>query len=452
MDALIKNRESLLSHGFKVGREIAIDIVSAALDGVNARRAVKRKVQLDGEILNIEDQSFDLKNYNHIYAIGSGKATFPLAVALEDILGDRITDGFVSVKDGQLGQLNRIRVMEAAHPVPDQRSVEAGRQIIGIASKAGPEDLVFCLMSGGVSSLACVPAAGISFADKMTTSRLMVNSGADIDEIMIVRGHLSQIKLGRLAHVIHPATMINLTVSDAIGDPMKWNTDWTSHDDSQPAHAVRILKKYDIWDRIPDSVKRFLLKSQPISVSINDQTDLRIHNFMVVKTSELTDAAVRKARELGLEPLVLTSFLTGESREAGRFIAAVAREVFEKKRPLKPPCVLIATGETAVRIENENCGKGGRNQEFAAGGCLDLRPSDPIAICSLGTDGTDGPTSVAGALTDGSTIVRAAEKGLDIHELLRRHDIFKLLTSVNDAIETGNTETNVCDIVVAVVL
>ena len=161
MDVLIKNRERLLAHGFKAGREKAIDIVTAALDGVNARRALKRKMKIVGDVLKIEDQSFDLNNYNRIYAIGSGKATFPLAVALEDILGDRITEGFISVKDGQLGQLNRIRVTEAAHPVPDQRSVEAGQQILKIARKAGPDDLVFCMMSGGVSSLVCVPAAGI---------------------------------------------------------------------------------------------------------------------------------------------------------------------------------------------------------------------------------------------------------------------------------------------------
>ena len=173
---------------------------------------------------------------------------------------------------------------------------------------------------------------------------------------------------------------------------------------------------------------------------------------MIVKTTELTDAAVRKAQDLGLETIVLTSCLTGESREAGRFFTAVAREALEKNRPVKPPCALIATGETVVRIDNDDYGQGGRNQEFAAGACLDLKPSDPIAVCSLGTDGTDGPTPVAGAITEGSTIARAVSKGFDIHELLRRHDIYPLLTAVGDAIETHNTETNVCDIAVAVVL
>jgi glycerate-2-kinase len=452
MHALIKNRDRLVAHGFTAGREKAIDVVTYALQGVNARQAVKNKVHLVGGVLKIEDQSFDLRNFRNIYAIGAGKATFPLAAALEEILGERIKDGFIAVKDGQLGRLNRIRVMESAHPVPDQRSVEAGRQVLEIARKAGSDDLVICLMSGGVSSLCCYPVAEIPFEDKMTTSRLMVNSGADIDEIMIVRGHLSQIKLGRLAHSIHPAAMISLTVSDAIGDPMKWNTDWTSPDNSKRVDAVYNMKKYDIWNKAPEVVRRYLSKSEKNICPGVDHSAYSIHNFMIVKTTELTDAAVRKAQDLGLETIVLTSYLTGESREAGRFFAAVAREAYEKKRPVKPPCALIATGETVVRIENDDYGKGGRNQEFAAGACLDLKPSDPIAVCSLGTDGTDGPTLVAGAITDGSTIARAVSRGLDIHELLRRHDIFTFLTALGDTIETRNTETNVCDIAVAVVL
>jgi glycerate-2-kinase len=342
--------------------------------------------------------------------------------------------------------------MEAAHPVPDHRSVAAGRQVLDIAKRAGPEDLVICLMSGGVSSLCCVPVADISFEDKMTTSRLMVNSGADIDEIMTVRGHLSQIKLGRLAHAIHPAAMISLTVSDAIGDPLKWNTDWTSPDSSRRADAAEIMKKYNLWHKTPEAVRQYLTKPEIDTAAWAEYTDYDIHNFMIVKTTELTDAAVRKAQDLGLETIVLTSCLTGESREAGRFFTAVAREALEKNRPVKPPCALIATGETVVRIDSDDYGQGGRNQEFAAGACLDLKPSDPIAICSLGTDGTDGPTPAAGAITDGSTIARAVSKGLDIHELLRRHDIYPLLTAVGDVIETHNTETNVCDIAVAVVL
>lgn len=449
---MIKNQEQLTHHGFFKGRTIALDIVKHAVQAVNARVAMQQKVTLLGNILKIKNHRFDLNQFNHIYVLGAGKATFPMAVALEEILGDRITDGFVCVKYGQAGHLNRIRVMEAGHPVPDDNSLEAGRITVEIARKAGANDLVICLMSGGVSALCCQPVKGVTFDDKRQTSRLMVNSGADIGEIMTVRGRLSDIKHGRLAHVIHPARMISLTVSDAIGDPMNLNTDWTSMDSSTHKDAVAIMKKYDIWDKVPDAVQSYFTAMETKQEDHHKSQVYNIHNIMIVKTTDLTTAAEAYAQKLGLNTLVLTSMLCGESREAGRFFTSIAREIHLSNRPAATPCALIATGETAVRIENEDVGKGGRNQEFAAGACLDLRQTDPIAVCSLGTDGTDGPTHVAGALTDGSTVIRADEIGMDIHEKLKKHDILPLLSGTGDAIETQNTETNVCDIAVAVIL
>lgn len=449
---MIKNQEQLTDHGFSKGRTIALDIVRHAVQAVNARIAMQKKVTLSGNILKIEHHRFDLTQFKNIYVLGSGKATFPMAVAVEEILGNRITDGFVCVKYGQSGHLNTIRVMEAGHPVPDDNSLEAGRITVEIAQKAGADDLVICLMSGGVSSLCCQPVKGLSFDDKRETSRLMVNSGADIGEIMTVRGWLSEIKHGRLAHVIHPATMISLTVSDAIGDPMNLNTDWTSMDNSTHVDAVEIMKKYDIWDRVPDAVRTYFSAMETTQMDNHRYQSYNIHNIMIVKTTDLTAAAEIYAQKLGLNPLVLTSMLSGESREAGRFFTSIAKEIHLSNRPAATPCALIATGETAVRIENEDVGKGGRNQEFSVGACLDLTPSDPIAVCSLGTDGTDGPTQVAGALTDGSTVIRADGLGMDIHEKLKKHDVLPLLSGTNDAIETADTETNVCDIAVAVIL
>lgn len=449
---LIENQARLTDHGFRPGRQMTLDIVSQALHKVNARQAVLNTVRLEHETLHIQDRSFDLSSVRHIYVIGAGKATYPMAAALEDILGERIPQGLIAVKDGQLGPLNWIQGMEAAHPVPDLRSLEAGRRIREIARTAGRDDLIICLMSGGVSSLCCDPANGIDFSDKMQASRLMVNSGADIEDIMTVRGHLSGIKQGRLAHVMHPATMISLTVSDAVGDPMRLNTDWTSPVHSTRQDAVRIIQKFGLWERMPESVRRLLSQAESVPQPSSAHEAYRIFNFMVVKTEELADAAANRARELGLNTLVLTTSLSGESREAGRFLASIAREVIGRHRPAAPPCALIATGETAVRIETEDYGLGGRNQEFAAGACLDLKPDDPIAVCALGTDGTDGPTPAAGALTDGFTIQRAGEKGLDIHHSLRRHDILPFLTALDEAIFTAETQTNVCDISVAIIL
>jgi len=456
---MIKNRPELLSHGFVKGREIALDIVEHALREVNPYTAVKETLELHGNRLQVGEEQFDLHTIKNIYTIGAGKATYPLAAALEDILGDRITDGFIAVKEGQAepfyrmwGHLSRIRVSETAHPIPDKRSLEAGKEIFRIAQQAEKGDMVFCLMSGGVSAQSIYPVDGISLQDKMIVNRLLVHSGADITEIMTVRRHLSRIKGGRLAHIMLPATVISLTVSDEKTDTMEWNTDWTSPDSTTLSDAMRVLEKYGLFEKVSMSVQNYLSTQTPEKETPKAFSGAPLYYCMVVRTRDLGDAAVRRAKEIGLTPAILTTLLNGESREVGRTIAAIAKEIHLSGRPFKAPCALIATGETAVRIEGPSRGLGGANQELAAGGCLDLQQMDPIVICALDTDGTDGPTELSGALTDGSTVRRAAEKGCDFHRILMAHDVAGVLKTVNDAIITGPTGTNVNDLIVGVIL
>ena len=456
---MIKNRSELLSHGFVEGREKALDIADYALDCVDPYAAVKRYVRLEGNRLLIAEDSFDLNQVNNIFAIGAGKATYPLAVALEEILGDRITEGFISIKNGQkdsfhekFGTLVRIQAAESAHPVPDETSLEAGREIWRIADMAGPADMVFCLMSGGVSAQAIYPVEGLSLEDKVTINHLLVHSGADVREIMTVRRHLSRIKGGRLAPIILPATSISLTVSDEKTDTMEWNTDWTSPDSTTLADAQNILKKYGLWDSVSEQVRDYLSDPSPEKETPKAFPDEPLHYYMVVKTRELWEGAAKRAKELGLKPVLLTTLLNGESREVGRTLASIAGEISLSSNPVSPPCALIAIGETAVRIQGAPKGQGGANQELAAGACLDLTPGDRIAICAVDTDGTDGPTTLAGALTDGNTLKAAADKGYDLYRMLMQHDISRALQATGDVIITGPTGTNVNDLVIVVVL
>ena len=456
---MIKNRSELLSHGFTEAREKVLDIVEYALGQVDPRRAVRKFVKLDGHRLVVGEDIFDLDGINRIYAIGAGKATYPLAAALEEILGDRITDGFIAIKKGQkepfhsaFGKLSRIRVAESAHPVPDASSLEAGKEIFKIAQKAGRGELVFCLMSGGVSSQTVYPVEGISLRDKTTVNHLLVHSGADVTEIMTVRRHLSRIKGGRLTPYILPATVISLTVSDEKTDTMEWNTDWTSPDSTTLGDAKRVLKKYDLWEKTSRAVRKHLSEPAPEKETPKSFSGAPLHYYMVVKTREISEAAARRAKKMGLTPVLLTTLLSGESREVGRTVAAIAREINLSGNPVNPPCALIATGETAVRIKGRAGGQGGANQELALGACLDLKAHEPIAVCALDTDGTDGPTNLAGALTDGSTVPRAKEKGYDVFQKLMEHDAGTVLKAVADAVITGPTGTNVNDIVVAVIL
>jgi len=449
---MIKNKVELLSHGHREAREKALDIVMHALNACDPLKATRRFVTLDGSRLSLGDQAIDLDRFRRIFVIGSGKATYLQAVALEEILGDRITGGLVVVKDGQKGPLKHIRIKEAAHPVPDQRSFDACREILEIADNAGSDDLVICAMSGGISSLCIQPVPGISLADKIEVNRLMVHSGAEVTEIMSVRRHLSRVKGGRLAERIQPAVTVALTVSDAIGDPIEWNTDWTSPDSSTFEDAVRILKRYAVWDLCPLAVKAYFTAIDPAKETPKSLADCEIYTKMTVRIKDLWTAAIQRASKIGLTPHLLTTTLCGESREVGRVLASIAAESAATGNPFQPPCALIASGETAVRVMADKKGLGGANQELAAGAALNLVREHCIAVCALDTDGTDGPTHLAGALTDYSTVSRAAQKGYDVYRVLLEHDITPLLMDLDDAVDTGSTGTNVNDLVVMVVL
>jgi glycerate-2-kinase len=435
---VFKNRAELISHGFVEGRQTVLDIAEYTLNHVDPLAAVK---------LQVGEDVFDLNTVNKIYAIGGGKATYPLAVALEEILGDRITDGFIAIKKGQkqpffetMGTLTRIRVAESAHPIPDETSLEAGKAVWQIAERAGQGDMVFCLMSGGVSAQCVYPVEGISLNDKVAINQLLVHSGADVTEIMTVRGHLSRIKGGRLAPQMLPATVISLTVSDEKTDSMEWNTDWASPDSTTLADAERVLKKYDLWQKVSEPVRDYLSHPTPDKETPKSFSDEPLYYCMVVKTRALWEAAAQRAKALGLTPVLLTTLLNGESREVGRTIASIANEIKLSGNPVR------------VRIQGAVRGQGGANQELAVGACLDLDENNPIAICALDTDGTDGPTSLAGALTDGSTPKGAAQKGYDLFQNLMEHDVATVLKATGDAVITGPTGTNVNDLVICVIL
>ena len=209
--------------------------------------------------------------------VGAGKATYPIALALEEILAERVTDGFVSVKDGQKGPLSRIRISEASHPIPDHRSMEACKEVFKIVDRAGPDDLVITVVTGGSSALCSHPVGGIAFEEKRIVHDLLLQCGSEIKEINAVRKHLSAIKGGRLTQRILPATVVSLCVSDVIYDPMDWNTDWTAPDTSTLADAVAVLKKYTLWDRIPESVKNYLSEATPEKETPKAFGEARLH-------------------------------------------------------------------------------------------------------------------------------------------------------------------------------
>jgi len=444
---MIRNEAELLSHGNVEGRRLVLEMVESGLEAVDSYAATKRLVKFTGRTITVGDLTCQLSEIGDIYVVGAGKATFPIAKALEDILGDRIRDGVINVKRGQEGELKRVRTFRAGHPVPDEEGMGGAQAIVELARRVKEGDLVFCAITGGSSALMPLPAPGITLEEKRRVTELLLRSGAVIQEINAVRKHISAIKGGRLAQLLGKATLINLTVSDVIGDweDLDCITDNTVPDRSTFTDAVTVLKKYSLWEKVPDSVRKRLAKADAKEETPKALPGIDLHTFMLATNSDACEGARRRGEELGLHSIILSTLVEGESREAGIVFAGVAKEVETRNRPVRAPCVLISGGETTVTITGEH-GEGGPNQEFALGLALKIGGSRNMTAVALGTDGTDGPTDIAGGIVDGYTVERAEEKGLDIFKELQRHNASRVFRELGDAVYTGATGTNVMNL------
>jgi glycerate-2-kinase len=343
----IKNQHQLLSHGNIKLRTAALEIIEYALSKADPYRAVYDLVQIENDALSIGDLHVDLTAGRRIFILGGGKATYPIAHALEEMLGDRITDGVVICKYGQEGTLSRCRLYHASHPIPDEAGFEASREALALAQQTGPGDLVFGCATGGSSALMPFPVPGVTLEEKKQVNQLLLTCGANIYEINAVRKHLSQIKGGRLARAIHPqAHLINLTVSDVTGDELDYITDPTVPDTSYFEDARATLTKYDLWNKVPASVSQFLKAAGPDqeSPSAADLASHNIHSFILVKSASVCEAAAEGAAQLGFNNMILSTVLEGESKELGTTFAAIAKEIILQKRPLALPCCVIGGG------------------------------------------------------------------------------------------------------------
>jgi len=408
---VIKNKSDLLSHGNVSGRRLLVDIVEYALEAMDPRQRVKKLVKIEnGGRLKVDDLEYSLSKIDGIYVLGAGKGSVFIAEALEEVLNDRIRDGIVVEKRGQGKRLKRVKVLEAGHPLPDESGYGAAQSMVKLAKEAGEGDIVFVCITGGASALLPLPAESISLEDKIMVTDILLRCGARIDEINAVRNHISLIKGGRLAQYIHPAKVINFIVADEVAS-LPWGP--TVPDTSTFQDAVHVLKKYGLY---------FLLQT-----------------------------ADKRARELGLNSMILSTMIEGESKDVGIVLASIAKEIAKNERPIAPPCAVISGVETTVTITGE-AGEGGRNQELALSFSTMIKDNERIVFASVATDGTDGPTNIAGGIVDGYTFKRAEELGIDANEHIIKHNSAYVLKRLNDAIYTAPTGTNVMDLRVIIVL
>jgi glycerate-2-kinase len=455
----IKNKEQLIKNGAtklnQKARALALKSLEAAVNAVDPKQIIKSKLSVKDGVLNIDGYSFDLKKFKKVYVIGGGKASGSMAEALEQILGTRITNGLVTIPHGDKHKTEIIKLHAASHPVPDESGVKGTRRMLEIAEQAEEDDLVICLISGGGSSLMPLPRGKISISDKRKITEDLLKCGATINEINTVRKHISEFKGGWLAKKVYPATILNLILSDVLGDPLDFIASGPTVPDSTTfSDAIKVLKKYGLWDRAPASIREVLLDGEkgliPETPKADDEAFKKVYNVVFGNNRVASMAACDFLKSEGLNTLLLTSTLEGEARHVGTILASVAREVFASGNPIQKPAGIVAGGETIVTVTGR--GLGGRNQEIALGAALKLCGLDGVVVASLSTDGVDGPTDAAGALVDGKTLTRAEKIGVIPEEYLAKNDSYNFFSKLGDLIFTGPTGTNVNDISVIVVL
>jgi glycerate 2-kinase len=373
--------------------------------------------------------------------IGAGKASAEMARVVEQHWPGPLT-GLVVTRYGYAVPCERIEIMEAAHPVPDEASVLAAERILALVSGLTADDLVICLISGGGSALMVLPGEGLSLHDKQAINRALLKSGATIGEMNCVRRHLSRIKGGRLAAACHPARVVTLLISDVPGDdPADIASGPTSADRTTCADALAILQRYQI--AMPDAVRTLLGSGAGESVKPGDTRLANSVTRMVATPLMALEAAAQVGRDAGVPVHILGDSIEGEARDVGIVMAGMARHVALHGQPFAAPCILLSGGETTVTVRGE--GRGGRNVEFLLSLAVALNGQAGTYAIACDTDGVDGQDEIAGAIITPDTLARAWALGIKPRESLANNDGHGFFQALGDAVVSGPTLTNVND-------
>jgi glycerate-2-kinase len=473
-------------------RESLLKLFEAGLAAVNPYSAVKRHVTITGDAIVVKSRDsdackFPLNEIGKIYAVGGGKATSQMAVALEEILGDRIAAGFINVPAEQLRldppRLKRIKPTGASHPLPNQAGVDGVRRMIDLSQEARSKDIVFCLVSGGGSALMPQPAGGITLDDKRVLNKLLIECGATIQEINVVRKHASMVKGGWLARHFQPARVVGLLLSDVVGDDTSTIASGpTAPDPSTFSEAVNIIDKYKLLDRIPMRVRRYFMQGMRDVVretpKPEDKMFTNVTNVVIGSAQVAADEIARAAATFTSIKHVhcITNQVEGEASEVGKALHSFVAAIMERRPKAMIPAgegthlgktnfvldyggsdepqgnsLLLLTGETTVTIIGN--GTGGRNQELLLSYLCNVseQARSQFAVLSCGMDGIEGNSTAAGAIIDDLSRQRAASKSIDLMQALERNDSNAVFTALGDAIITGQTGTNVNDLTMILV-
>lgn len=420
-------------------------ILAAAITAVEPGAAVGRFVQRDGDLLTISGRAYDLQLFRRVVLLGIGKASVAMAEALVAILGDRISVGLVIPKQATPSSHPPLTILIGGHPIPDERSLKAGKKTIELVSSLGPDDLLICVLSGGGSALVTAPVDDVSLADTQVLTSALLACGARINEINTLRRRLDKIKGGGIVKMANGATIVSLILSDVVGNPLEAIASGpTAPDPATRSEALSILANYELENRIPIPILHSL-KTSPETHKPGDHIFEKVQNVIVGSNLLAAQAALTQAEAEGFHPYLLRADLQGEARAAAFELATFLRHARLTGDPLPGPACIVAGGETTVTLKGN--GKGGRNTELALAAVSELADFPGVMLITLATDGEDGPTDAAGAVVTGGTFRRAAGLGMQPGLFLKWNDSYSFFSALGDLLKPGPTGTNVNDLV-----
>jgi glycerate 2-kinase len=428
-------------------------IYVSGVRSVMPEKLISRNMSVEGSVLKIGDLNFSLEDIRKIYVIGAGKASAAMGHYVENILGNRITEGHIVVKYKYSCKLRKIKVTEAGHPIPDLSGIRATKDILRIARQATENDLVICLISGGGSALMADLPEGCLPEELIIVNNLLIRSGASINEINTVRKHLSEVKGGQLVRAIWPAASVSLILSDVIGNPLDVIASGPTVPDSTTfGEALKILSDYQLTNYITASVLNYLKEGEsgirPETPKPGDPLFTKTFNILAGTNLIALEAAKETAIDLDYNTFIIESEMWGDVGYLGQCIVDTAL-TYKNNNEIKKPVCLLYGGEPTIKVSGE--GLGGRNQHLALSAAIKLQNKPGITILSAGTDGTDGPTKAAGAVVDSDTVPLALSINADPEKYLSEFDSFNFFRVTGGQIITGPTFTNVMDLVVVIV-
>lgn len=453
----IQNKEKLTSHGNIEGRKIVAELLDVGLDAIDPYYRIKKLVEVkDNKIVlhtsgfemkedpHAGDAVYDLTDYDRVFVIGAAKGIQRAALAMEEVLGDILSGGFVIGKHGEEVICKKVDVTLAGHPIPDKYCIAACKKIEKLATEITERDLVFTIFGSGCGSLFTYPADDISIKDISDFTHMMqIEKGIPTSDLNCIRTHIDKFKGGRITRLLKRATLVNLTTADPskLSTPVKRMTYFemlkvntffpTVATASTYADCINIIKKWDAWEKTPESIKRHLMTATDENMDTAEYEKIGARFFgLVFKDSTIYPAVRQKAKEYGYNCVMLSEYMEAEAREAGFVDGNMALCCERMGEPFKTPIVLMSSGENVVTVGAEH-GIGGRNQEYCIGAAMKIAGSDSIVVGAVDTDGTDGPggllykdapSCLAGAIVDGYTIAEANNKAIDLWQALKTHD------------------------------